>query len=130
MPVHDYSDIQPIQFPFHMEEGKGSKKQFNFSAIENENSDIGVSHLSSKQVIENESPLEKMLTVLTGKTKSQRSSKDKAVKFPLKVSIPNIIINCIFAWVDWAFCTGSNLHCLLFSRLVLFCIANVCVDMR
>lgn len=88
MPFHDSSDNQPIQSLFHMEE-EGSKKQFNFSAIENENSEIGVSHLSSKQVIENESPLEKMLTVLTGKTKCQRSSKDKAVKFPLKVSIPN-----------------------------------------
>lgn len=80
MPFHDYSDIQPIQPPFH------------------ENSDIGVSHSSSIQVIENESPLEKMLTVLTGKTKCQRSLKDKAVKFPLKVSIPNRNRNFIFAW--------------------------------
>lgn len=97
MPYDDYSDIQPIQPPFDMEEG-GSKKQFNFSAIENENSDIGVSHLYSKQVIENESPLEKMLTVLTGKTKCQRSIRNKAVKFPLKVSIPNRNRNFIFAW--------------------------------
>ena len=84
-PFHNYSDIQPIQFPFHMEE-EGAEKQLNFFASnKHEKSDNNVSHLSSR-VIEKECPLEKMLSIITGKTKYERSTKDKAVKFPLKVT--------------------------------------------
>lgn len=93
LPFHDYSDIQPIQYPFLQQDGEvtgedlgGSHKKLNFAFIENENSDTNNSYYKSSEVIENESSLEKMLTTLTGKTKCQRSTKDKAVKFPLKVS--------------------------------------------
>ena len=92
-PFDDYSDIQPIEYPCRLEEEDttrevgGSNEKLNFDSIENENS-----YFLPSEVVENESPLEKMLTTLTGKTKSQRSTKDKAVKFPLKVSFTNKIL--------------------------------------
>ncbi|GFH56314.1 hypothetical protein CTEN210_12790 [Chaetoceros tenuissimus] len=87
--IFDYSDIQPIHYPCRLEgedtKDGGSNNKLNFTSIENENSDTSVNYFTPSKVIENESPLEKMLTTLTGKTKCQRSTKDKAVKFPLKL---------------------------------------------
>ena len=91
-PLYDYTDIQPIQYHYPLlQDGKGtgdepgcSNKKL-FASIENENSAKNNCYHKSSEVIENESSLEKMLTTLTGKTKHQRLTKDKAVKFPLKV---------------------------------------------
>ena len=95
-PFHDYSDIEPIQYPCRLEEEDtekvgSSNEKLNFDSTKNENNDKTHTYFTPTEVIENESPLERMLTTLTGKTKCQRSTKDKAVKFPLKASITNKI---------------------------------------
>ena len=55
------------------------------STIEKDHQEL-LCYVSSPQGVEKESPHEKMLTTLTGKSKCQRTTKDKAVKFSLKVS--------------------------------------------
>ena len=60
----------------------------NISSIEKDHQEL-LCYVSSPQGVEKESPHEKMLTTLTGKSKCQRTTKDKAVKFSLKVSKKN-----------------------------------------
>lgn len=54
----------------------------NISSIDKDHQEL-LCYVSSPQGVEKESPHEKMLTTLTGKSKT---TKDKAVKFSLKVS--------------------------------------------
>ena len=117
-PFHDYSDIEPIQYPCRLEEEDtekvgSSNEKLNFDSTKNENNDKTHTYFTPSEVIENESPLERMLTTLTGKTKSQRSTKDKAVKFPLKASILTNKISLI--GVGWAQCTRNKLVPICFT---------------
>ena len=60
----------------------------NISSIEKDHQEL-LCYVSSTQGVEKESPHEKMLTTLAGKSKCQRTTKDKAVKFSLNVSKKN-----------------------------------------
>lgn len=41
---------------------------------------------STNEAVDNDDPYDKMVTFLTGRTKSERTSKERAIIFPVKVS--------------------------------------------